>query len=525
MALIAYPFLSEAVFSDDDGYILQLAVDAPWWASYLVPEVYQQLSVVHYTPVVISVYRVLISLFGLNAAAFVLMQLFLFSLCTAMAATWCHRQTQQASAGGLVVLLMMGASSFWPMLVRFYTMHYLIGAIFSLGLLLLLQKAPAQKHPQEPAGPIYDSPLFYLSVWALGLAAVLSKEVYLLLLPAVIAWCLWQRQKLRATALSLSLLVYMALRLHVLGFSLDGRQGQSFVDDFMAINASTLVNFLQWYVQTHAMLLGLAILALWRSPQQLLRNTLVAGLLVLPVLAAPHAIRFPWIHADRLFFAFDLAMICAVALALHHKPWPKGWLKWGGLGVLAGSAWMGQAALAATAQKSALDEQQRVTRKILAAPIGQAITVLTDLTYQQGGLMRVMQLRGTHNITITQNCQLALTHQRQGETLWVFDGQGNSLDPAFLHLHCQLLPAESDPVTALIDPVFVNGVLKWHLQATEDMQVGVEFPDLAMIIPVRHMHQRLVRLRQHEPYRLFAHREGKWWFSELQAMQFSTSQP
>lgn len=525
LAVLAYPFFSQVVFSDDDGHILQLAVDAPWLAAFFDPQVYQQLSVAHYTPLVLSVYRGVLSLWGPNPTAFMVLQLVLWSLCVTLAAAWCQRQARQPSAGALVVLMVLGATSFWPMLARFYTLHYLLGAVFSLSLLLFMQKPMGSRavfaaHGQTSltmAGN--DKPMRLIVIGLLGLAAVLSKEVYLLLLPALVLSCLWQRQWARAVALALALGAYLAMRWHVLGFSPEGRAGQGFIGDALAIDMPTWLNFFKWYAQTHVVLLLLLAVAFLRSPVPMLKHGAVAGLLVLPVLAAPHAIRFPALHADRLFFAFDLALICAVALVLHLKPWPSSLRRWLGLALLTCSVWLAHAALVGVSQKTASDVQQHITRQILAAPTQEAVMVLTDMHYQQGGLMRVMRGPTVKDFSITQNCQEALAHLARGHLLWVFDGQGKREDPKGLSERCQAWPEPEPPVIAVVSPSFDKGLLKWHLQAQEGVQTGVIFPDRGMSFALPQMHQRLVRPRQDEPYRLFAHREGHWWFSELRTMQ------
>jgi hypothetical protein len=261
----------------------------------------------------------------------------------------------------------------------------------------------------------------------------------------------------------------------------------------------------------------------------LLRHSGLALLLVLPVLAAPHAIRGPWAHADRLFFAFDLAMMGAVVLTLHSKPWHRAWRWLGGLGVWAGAMWTGHSALAAVAQKTAAEPQQGITRQILTAPVGHGTTVLTDVDYLQGGLMRVWRVQGRQDLTVTQNCQVALALQEQGQTLWVFDAKGQRQDPALLPQRCQAWrPSANDqrsPVEVAKPPAFAQGVLSWDLQAPQHWQMGVEFPDRAMTIAAPYLHQRLVRPRPHEPYRLFVQHEGHWWFSELRHMALDTMQP
>ena len=140
LSLCDYPYLSQAVFSDDDGHILQLAIEAPYLGAYYMNEVYQQLSVVHYTPVALTIYRLMFELFGVTATPFLILQIGLLGLCSALAGAWCHRHTQQVSAGLMAILLIASLSSVWPMAARFYTLHYGLGALFSLLLLLHLQK-------------------------------------------------------------------------------------------------------------------------------------------------------------------------------------------------------------------------------------------------------------------------------------------------------------------------------------------------------------------------------------------------
>jgi hypothetical protein len=248
----------------------------------------------------------------------------------------------------------------------------------------------------------------------------------------------------------------------VLGFSLEGRAGQGFVGDALSIDMATWLNFFKWYAQTHLVLLLLLAVAFWRSPVPMLKFGAIAGLFVLPVLAAPHAIRFPALHADRLFFAFDLALTCAVALVLHLKPWPLLWRHWLGAVLLVLSAWLAHTALRGVATKTASDVEQHITRQILAAPANEPFMVLTDVNYQQGGLMRVMRGPGTQDFSITQNCQEALAHMVLGHLLWVFDGLGQRQDPAGLPERCQAWPDPEPPLAVLITPSFDNGILEWQ---------------------------------------------------------------
>lgn len=521
LALCAYPFLGQAVFSDDDGHILQLAIDAPYLGAYYLPEVYQQLSVVHYTPVALTVYRLMLEIFGLSATAFVLLQLSLLGLCAGLAAAWCHRQSQHTSAGLMVLVLIASLSSVWPMAARFYTLHYVIGGVFSLLLLLQLQALPTGTRAQQGRA--------LARVGALALAALLSKEVFAPLVFALIGLSVLRRQSPRALVLMLAMLVYAGLRLQVLGFSTEGRMGNSLLGDLFALQASTLKNFAHWYVQTHALLLCAALLALWRQPARTLQNTLMASLLVLPVLAAPHAIQDPTLHADRLFFAFDLALCCAIVLALHARAPSANTHRWWPLLVLPLALLNTHPAMARKQQQLATDPAQHITRHILAARPDRPLTILTDTGYMQGGLMRVMALQRTHPhgpLHITQNCQQALLAQRQGHTLWTLDAQGQTLDPTALAQRCQTLTAHGPtPVAAPIAPAFVRGLLQWQLTAPEGLQVGVEFPDRGMSIDTPQMHQRLVRPRPNEPYRLYARQGPHWWYSELRHMEVLAHRP
>jgi hypothetical protein len=510
---VAFIFLRQSVFSEDDGHILQLVVDAPGWSVYLDPEVYQQLSMVHYTPVVLTVYGLLLTVFGLEPLAFVVTQLLLMGACMAMAAVWCHRQTGQASAGAMVLLLVIAMGSFWPMLSRFYTVHYVLGAVFCLGLLLLLQR-PAER----------DAPWLWAGAGVLALGALLSKEVYALCVPALAAWCIWRGHSGRASALVLACVVYAGLRWHVMGMPFQGYADVGAVTYLGQLDIATILRFFRWYAQQHALLLAIAVWALWRNPGRMLAYATIAGVWALPALGAPHAIRDPAQHADRVFFAFNLALLCAVVLVLHQKPWAERQKKWCLAALLAVSAAWAQASWSAHAQQLAQSGTLSVTRQILAARPQGALTVLTDLNYQQGGLMRVMALQQGPQIIITQNCGLALALWQQGQALWVLDAQGRRSDPKDLPARCRLWPAQApSPVVVKQAPRFVNGVLQWHLEAADGWQLGVEFPDRAMSFGMGQFHMRLVRPRDDEPYRLFAHRDGLWWFSDVRSMSLTNS--
>lgn len=514
LSLCAYPYLSQAVFSDDDGHILQLAIEAPFLGAYYKPEIYQQLSVVHYTPVALTVYRLMFELFGVTATPFLILQLGLLGLCAALAGAWCHRQTQQVSAGLMAILLIASLSSVWPMAARFYTLHYGLGALFSLLLLLHLQNKP----PSSAVQPT----LALVTSFVLALLALLSKEIYAPLVLALWGWAAFRKHRPQAIGLLLAMLVYAGLRLHVLGFSTEGRTGNSLLADLQSLQAGTLVDFAKWYVQTHALLLLATVLALVLSPLQTLKNSLIACLLVLPVLAAPHAFKEPALHADRLFFAFDLAMCCAVALALHTKAAAPHWPKWVLLLALPWGVFSTHAAMQSKQQQLSTDPSQRITRQILSAHPLAALTILTEPDYQQGGLMRLM-IRQHIPLRITQNCQEALHAQAQGQMVWTFDTQGHRQDPVGLSKRCQPLLAHGpEPVTEVIHPSFTRGVLQWQLHAPSGLQVGIQFPDRGLTLATPQMRERLVRPRDSEPYRLYARQGEQWWFSELRQMTVLT---
>lgn len=513
LSLCAYPYLSHAVFSDDDGHILQLSINAPFLGAYYMHDVYQQLSVVHYTPVALTIYRLMFELFGITATPFLILQIGLLGLCAALAGAWCHRHTQQVSAGLMAILLIASLSSVWPMAARFYTLHYGLGALFSLLLLLHLQKKPPITATQQT--------LALATSFVLALLALLSKEIYAPLVLALWGWAAFRRHTPQAMGLLLAMLVYVGLRFHVLGFSTEGRTGNSLLGDLQSLQADTLVHFAKWYVQTHALLLLATVLALALRPLQTLKNILIACLLVLPVLAAPHAFKEPALHADRLFFAFDMALCCALALALHSKVAPH-WPKWLLLLALPWGIFNTHAAMQTKQQQLTNDPSQKITRQILNAQALQPLTILTWPDYQQGGLMRLKARLGIP-LRITQNCQEVLLAQSQGQEIWGFDRQGQRLDPLRLSESCKpLLGHGPEPVTELIRPAFIKGVLQWQLQASPALQIGIQFPDRGMTLPVSHMRERLVRPRNDEPYRLYANQGAKWWFSELRHMNVQT---
>ena len=234
------------------------------------------------------------------------------SIVAALAAYLCQRFSQQLSAGVLCLLLLISNASLLPMLSRFYTVHYLFGAILCLLALLLIHRQHEKNQLNRPATLV--------ALFSLTLLALLAKEVYIMLLP--ILWLVFWRVRAKSAALAVTaaLISYFALRIYILGLSSDGRDGQSFLSALLAVRLESWLGFIQWYLTTKWLICATALVALIRAPRTMLLYLVVAGLFTAPSLAAPHAFQNPQLHGDRLFFMFDVALIVASVLALYSRP-------------------------------------------------------------------------------------------------------------------------------------------------------------------------------------------------------------
>lgn len=495
-----YPLLSWSSFSSDDTHIMQLALSYGWLDPYFKPEVYQQLSIVHYTPVVLNIYRIILELFGLSANAFIGVQLLSIATFSALSGFLCWRETQRLSAAFLAIILIFSSTSLLPMLSRFYTIHYILGGIFSLLALLLIQQNDR------------FSVLKLAALFSTTLLALLCKEVYLMLIPLL--WVLlWRCRSFTAiTVVTLSLGCYLGLRIYILGLSSEGRSGQGFLADLLSVDITTWVHFVKWYLSTKWLIVIAAVLAMIVAPRKQSVYLLTVTAFALPALAAPHAFRAPELHGDRLFFIFDCGLVIASVMAFYTKLIPKNLASRIIIVIFIIVIPLQRSAVTTFAEHEVTKPSYLITQTILYDLAKVPTTVLTPLFYEQGELMNIFRLLGKPWLTITQNCYEALTLDTDERVLIIFNDTGKQIANETLIQSCKL---NGVPAVVNMSPGFRNGLLQWDINVPIGYNGGILAIDRGLAIPEAKFRQRLARPRLGEHYQLFTNKENQWWFSDI----------
>ncbi len=498
-----YPLLIWSSFSDDDTHIMQLALSYGWLEPYFKPEVYQQLSIVHYTPVALNIYRIILEFFGLNANAFVLVQLLSIATFSALLGFFCWRETQRLSAGFLAIALVFSSTSLLPMLSHFHTIHYILGGIFSLLALLLIQQNDR------------FSVLKLAALFSATLLSLLCKEVYLMLIPLL--WILlWRCQSFTAIAVvTLSLGCYLGLRIYILGLSSEGRSGQSFLADLLSIDITTWINFIKWYLSTKWLIVITAMLAMVVAPRKQSIYLLAAATFALPALAAPHAFREPELHGDRLFFIFDCGLVIASVMAFYTKSIPKKLASSFIIAIFIITVPLQRSTIKTFAEQETAKPTYLITQTILYDLAKIPTTVLTPLFYAQGELMNIYRLLGNPWLNITQNCYQALTQNTNERLLFIFNNAGKQIANETLSQSCKL---NGPPAVLNVPLEFRNGVLQWDISVPTGYHGGVILIDRGFAVPMTKYRERIVRPKLGERYQLFTNKENQWWFSDIKTI-------
>lgn len=513
ISLVAYaallPFLSWVVFSEDDSHLMRVAVDYSWWQHYLVPEIYQQLSAANYTPVAMTFYKLLTHMFEFSPQAFLAFMMLLLALLTALAGRVVEQITHSRQTALLAMLLIFSNMSVMTLLVRFYTMHYILGGIFALIAVLLV----LQNKRQLSSASL---------VAAMLLLALLSKEVYLMLPPLMMLLALYRRDFMLLMAAAAALVIYLVMRTYILGMSVDVGAESSYFAGAWSASSEAWSLFIAWYGKTRSIILLAVLAALILNPRRTLTLLPVAVAFVLPSLMVVHGITEFNLHGDRLFFVFDsaLAMIAAIAImessrlpsVLRQKP-----------GQIASAVVLalviGIHIVNSNTHQAQLAERvdYKITSYLLANKDSlPGKTIFVPLEFIQGDLMRVNTILGNAPYEITQNCQRALSVD--DAQLVMFDGAGNPLTRETLSNNCAPLQTSINVITA---PRYNNGILEWELQMAEGFSGGVLFVDRAFAVPIPVFARQLVRPRPGERYQLFARRDNGWWFSGVETMQIT----
>lgn len=131
-------------FSADDGHLIQLASWHPFWRYMTDPETYQLLSVAHFTPLAPLLYQSILWLAGVSPFAFFMAQVLLLGITLLGGVALISRLSGVRQSGSqpglwLFLLAVIATQSLGTLLLRYYTLHYLLGgalAVWSLYFLL-----------------------------------------------------------------------------------------------------------------------------------------------------------------------------------------------------------------------------------------------------------------------------------------------------------------------------------------------------------------------------------------------------
>lgn len=513
--LSLFPLLSWGIFTEDDSHIMRVALDygpiLPWFDAAR----YQELSVANFTPLPLSLYYLLSQLFPMRPLFFVLFMLGMLTIVSTLAAMLVYRLSASKIAALASILLLFSCQTSLTLASRFYTMHYLVGAAFALLAVLLCYRQVL-------------TPLRVGSLMLLALLAMVSKEVYIMLLPLLV-YLTWHQYRAGRETLQLSgglivtFLVYWLWRSAMLGGSPALGQEDSYFAGFWNIPLAAWGSFFIWYVKTHYLLLLTALLVLVLNPRSVLPRLPLALMFALPGLAVTHGIVDHAMHADRIFFAMNVGLVVVIAASLGPvlaRLTERRQLSVATVVLLAVSL-AGQASFAASHRQSVTERADyRITRYILdrASALTQT-TVLLPMNYIQGDLMRVASNLGRPWPQLTQNCELALA--REPENMIAFNDQGELLDRAALIERCNI----NGPVPQIDQaPQFSEGILSWSMNPPPGFTAGILFIDRAFAVPLPQFASQLVRPAPGERYQVFATNWQQWWFGEPAVIAGESSQ-
>lgn len=492
------PLLSWKAFSEDDSHIMRVAIDYGWLEHFFIPDVYRQLSAANYTPLSLTVYKFLLMAFGLNPIAYLVFSIFAISIVSALAGLLTEELTKSRLAAWLAMLLIFSNLSMLTLLSRFYTIHYVVGAIFALLALVLVVRGRV----------LLPCVLIFL--------ALLSKEVYVALPMLIGVYAIYQRNYRLAIGAVVALLSYLTLRTYMLGFSVNVGASDSYFSGFWGIPSSIWLQFILWYAKSRYLILGGVLLASILAPARMLLLLPVALVFALPSLAVSHGIVQPQLHGDRLFLAFDVALVITAVFAIQQSGFLARYVKAVYLlpcaVVLLIIQWANQGAFR---ESLVMTVDYRITRYLVDnLDALQAKTVFVPLGFIQGDLMRVNTALDGAGFSLTQNCLAAL--DSPPDSLLVFDSQGSLATREVLQAGCVAAYPEIDIDIA---PRFSDGILEWRLRASDGFAAGILFVDRALAVPVSEFARQLVMPSPGERYQVFAVKDEQWWFSDIAQME------
>ncbi|MBB1486632.1 hypothetical protein [Oceanospirillum sediminis] len=494
------------IFSEDDAHIIQLVLDQNWLSPYLESDEYQKLSVVHYTPILLTAYKALITAAGISSEAYLLAQALILAAIMVLVTRLSAHYSGHALATVLVCLLFLSDMNLISVAYRFYTLHYLLGALASLTCFILLCS------PYQNAG-FWKAVLLFIAT----LFALLCKEIYFMLPPLLLFICIRDKRMSAALAVLLASITYLILRIQVLGISDEGRTGNSMLTDLLSLSGQQWQTFAIWYLQHNAIIALTALLAFFYASFRQKLLFIAAGLFLAPALGAPHAISAPEQHADRVLLAFHLGLIVVSSTVL--TPLLTSRLKL----FLSSTALI---LIIVPGQAFSIQNFRLQQESLPAYPINafiqnysgsSPVTLLTSLNYQEGQWMTVFRLMGKPWLQVTQNCLAAFAQYNEGRTLMIFDSEGAEVTDHSQYT-CQRSELRPDIVH---DPGYRDGVLSWEIMPHSPGAItGVMFIRRGLSVPVPVFREKLIRPAPDEPYQIFSMKDGRWWFSPIRTLQF-----
>lgn len=493
-------------FTEDDAHLIKQALIHDWISPYIQPEIYQELSAAHYTPVLHSVYKAIVSINGADPMVFLIAKLCSLSVLTALACLLSIRLSGTNWAAALTLLLILSNGSLISLTARFYTIHYVVGGIFVLLCLLIFFRSRHQS-------PVALS-LFFITL----VLSLLSKELYLVVPPLFFIISVYLRRYHYAGISLLALVIYLVLRHYILGGSVQGRSGENHLMVLTSLDFEVWKSFGLWFMQHRSILLIALLIALILQPKKMLVGLLCSLSLALPALAAPHSLTYPDLHADRVFFGFDIAIAIAIASVIAYQ-FGQFHCKRAFFGIalllIATNLYISSERLRAAELEN---PNVRVTRYILKlSEPDKPHLILAPLGYDHSEIGNVLRLTKGTEISVTADCRLWL---RSGTDKSAFDRHGSQLSYNSVAKSC--LPAS--PEIAIIQPVqFDHGILSWEFSPEEPFAGGVFFIERGLSVPLTRFSQRLARPFPGEQYQWFAFSENQWWFSKPKTIRIIDS--
>lgn len=500
---LLFNLLSWATFSEDDAHVMRVALETDWLAPYFDGDSYKQLSAANFTPVVLTLFRLILTLLPFTDVSFLAVSISMLCLFTALAGVLVQRVSESRKAGWLTALIIFSNLAVATLASRFYTLHYTAGGVFAL--LSVLLSLSAQLSIRR-----------LVAIACLLTFSILAKEVYVVVPPLLMLFGWQSKNPGLATAALVSLVVYFALRFAVLGLP-SGGGDSSYLQSILSVGFNSWAyNFFAWYGQSKWLVLIAALTALLLSPKRFLSLLPIPILFLLPTFLASHGYLDPQMHGDRIFFAFDssLAIVASLAIAPTLTKIPAASV-FGLIAALLAAIVFQYRGIESYQTAELMTADYKVT-KFLTDPDNEGgnKTFYVPLSFEQGQLMIVRRLLGLDTFLVTQNCIMAL--RQPPNQLVVFDQSGGLSNREALVESCEEVES---PVTAIQLPQAIKGLVEWKLQVDPGFVGGVIFVDRAIAVPAPSFSTVMVSPPAGERYQLFAFQGKQWWFSEIAQME------